>query len=55
MNDDAHCWVMCIIGRDIEKKKVLSLEWKSEWVMEYNNDKYEILQLNALHDCHQHL
>jgi len=55
MNDDAHYWVMCIIGRDIEKKKVLSLEWKSEWVMEYNNDKYEILQLNALHDCHQHL
>jgi len=22
-------------GKDLEKRKVLSLEWKSEWVMEY--------------------
>jgi len=22
-------------GKDLQKKKVLSLEWKSEWVMEY--------------------
>jgi len=22
-------------GKDLQKRKVLSLEWKSEWVMEY--------------------
>jgi len=22
-------------GKDLQKKKVLSLKWKSEWVMEY--------------------
>jgi len=23
------------VGKDLQKRKVLSLEWKSEWVMEY--------------------
>ena len=45
-------------GKDLQKRNVLSLEWKSEWVMEYCvkvSRLYKILQLNALHNCRQHL
>ena len=27
--------------KDLQKMKVLSLEWKSEWVTETNNNKYD--------------
>jgi len=32
-------------GKDLQRRKVLSLERKSEWVMEYqNNSKYDALK-----------
>ena len=53
-------------GKDLQKKKDLSLEWKErvgdEKLIIITNEcncqghkwPYKILQLNALHSCHQH-
>jgi len=30
---------------DLQKRKDLSLEWKSEWVMEYQYDKYDCREI----------
>ena len=38
---------------DLQKRKDLSLEWKSEWVMEYKYDnKYKYIVLLNVASCH---